>query len=85
MISKLLGLTPGGQFAARYLVFLGRDAKERLERNHWCISSVESKYELIQVALEIFRLDTMMRTVEPRLEIPEDSVDMRKALMGAVG
>ncbi len=48
-----------------------------MECRHRRVAPVEAKYKLVQIALEILRLNAVMRSVEPGLEVAKDSVDVR--------
>ena len=49
------------------------------------MASVDAKDKLVQIALEIRRLNAGMRSVEPGLEVANDSVDMRSNSMRSFG
>lgn len=54
-----------------------------MECRHRCVAPVEVQYKLVQIALEILRLNAVMRSVEPGLEVAKDSVDVRSNPMRA--
>ena len=47
-----------------------------MKRSHRRLAPVEAENKLVQIALEILWLNTVMRAIEPRLEVAEDPVDM---------
>lgn len=49
------------------------------------MAPVEAENTLVQIAREIPGFNSMMRTVEPGVQITEHSVDMRSDLMGSLG
>ena len=81
----LLWLTPVDQFGQGSRCVLGREPEQGLECRHRRIASVEAKDKLVQIALEILRLNAVMRSVEPGLEVAKDSVDRRSNSMRAFG
>lgn len=59
------------------MAFGGADSKQRLECSHWNLTSVESEYELVEVDLQIFRVNPVVGSQEPGLEVREDSMNVR--------
>ena len=74
----LLRLTPVGQRGQGERRFLGRDPEQGLECRHRRVAPVEAKDKLVQIALEILRLNAVMRSVEPGLEVTKDLADVRR-------
>lgn len=48
-----------------------------MECRHRPVVPVDAKDKLVQIALEILRLNAVLRSVEPSLEGAKDSVDVR--------
>src|SRR3984893_18315577 len=58
-----------------------RNPQNGVEGIHWIEAAVESKYELIEVGLQMTGLDTaVMGAIDPRLQIGKDKVDHRQML-----
>ena len=54
------------------------NSENRVERRHGVKTPVESKYIFIEIGLQMFRFDTtMMRSLDPRLQIAEDEMNHR--------
>ena len=73
----LLRLTPTDQFGPSERRFLGSEPEQGLECRHRRIAPVEAKDKLVPIALEILRLNAVMRSVQPGLEVARDLVDVR--------
>ena len=56
--------------------FAHSDPQEGLESGHRCFSAIETEDEFVEVSLQVFRVNSMMRTIEPCLEITESPVDV---------
>ena len=46
------------------------------ESGHRCFPAIETENEFVEVSLQVFRGNSMMRTIEPCLEIAESPVDV---------
>ena len=81
----LLWLTPVDQFGQGEWRFLGREPQQGLACRHRRMASVDAHDTLVQIALELLRLNAVMRAVEPGLEGAQDSVDRRSNSMRSFG
>ena len=62
---------------------LHRQAQDRIKPRHWVEAPIETEDVLIQVRLQVLRLDTpVMRSHDPRLQVRDDAVDDGKMLLG---
>ena len=57
--------------------------KKGLEGGHRSAASVEPERELVKVGLQVLALDPMVRTAQPRLEVPEHLMDAGEDDLGA--
>ena len=53
------------------------DLQHAVESDHRPEPPVEPEHELIEIALEVLRTDSVVRTQEPRIEISEDEMNHR--------
>jgi hypothetical protein len=59
-----------------------RNPQNGVEGIHWVEAAVEAKYELVEVGLQMMRLDpAMVGAIDPRLQIGEDKMDHRQVLL----
>ena len=56
-----------------------------MKGGHRGLAPVEAKDKLIQIARKMLGLNTVMRSVQPRLEIAEHAVDVGKASSSLAG
>ena len=49
------------------------------ESGHRCFPAIETENEFVEVSLQVFRGNSMMRAIEPCLEIAESPVDVCRA------
>jgi hypothetical protein len=63
---------------------LGSQAQECLKRCHGCFSAVETKDKFIEIISQVFRIDTVMSTVQPGLQIAEDPMNVQGVGFGMV-
>ena len=63
----LLRLTPVDQFGQGEWRFLGREPQQGLACRHRRMASVDAHDTPVQIALELLRLNAVMRAVEPSL------------------
>ena len=61
--------------------FPAGNPKKRLKCCHRCPAAIEAKDVLVQVALQILRLDPMVSAEQPGLQIAEHAMDMRRPLV----
>lgn len=57
------------------------DLQHAVESHNWPEPVVESKHKLVEIALQVFRANTVVRFQEPRIEIVENDVDHGKVLV----
>ena len=59
-----------------------RNPQNGVEGIHRVEAAIETKYELVEVGLQMTRLDpAMMGAIDPRLQIGEDKMDHRQMLL----
>src|ERR1700720_1817756 len=59
-----------------------RNSQNRVKGIHWIEATVETKYEFIEVGLQMTRFyPAVMSTVNPCLQIGENKVDHRQVLL----
>ena len=58
----------------------GGDLQNAVGRHHRPEPAVESKHELVEIALQVLRANTVVRSQEPRIEVPENDVNHGKVL-----
>ena len=61
--------------------FPAGNPKKGLKCCHRCPAAIEAKDVLVQVALQILRLDPMMRAKQPGRQIAEHAMDVRRLLV----
>jgi len=61
--------------------FPAGNPKKRLKCCHRCPAAIEAKDVLIQVALQIRRLDPMVSAEQPGLQIADHAMDVRRPLV----
>lgn len=59
----------------------GGNLQHTVETHHWPESPVESENELVEIALQVSRTDSVMRSQEPRIKISEYNVDHGEMLV----
>src|ERR1700682_6458927 len=58
-----------------------RNPQNGVEGIHWVETAVKPKYELVEVSLQMMRLNpAVMGAIDPRLQIGEDKVNHRQVL-----
>ncbi len=58
--------------------FARGDPQESLESGHRCFPAIETEDKFVEVSLQVFWVNSMMRTIEPCLEIAESPVNVRR-------
>ena len=53
----------------------GGNLQHAVESHHWPESPVESEHELVEIALQVRRADSVVCSQEPRIQVPENNVD----------
>ncbi len=59
--------------------------EQRLERGHRRASSIEAESELVEVGLQVLRIDAVMRAAEPGLEVAEHAMDAGRITRARAG
>jgi hypothetical protein len=59
----------------------GSDLQHAVESYHWPEPAIESEHELVEIALQVLRADPVVRSQEPRIEVPEDDVNHGEVLV----
>ncbi len=59
----------------------GGDLQHAVESHHRPEPAVESEHELIKIALQVLRADPVVRSQEPRIEVPKDDVNHGEVLV----
>ena len=57
------------------------DLQHTVESHHRPEPAVESEDELIEIALQVLRTHPVVRSQEPRIEVPEDDMNHREMLV----
>ncbi len=63
------------QFPVGRRLHPGGDLQHAVESNHRPEPAVESEHELVEIALQVFRADPVVRSQKPRIKVPEDDVN----------
>jgi hypothetical protein len=59
----------------------GGNLQHTVETHHWPESPVKSENELVEIALQVHRTDSVVRSQEPRIKISKYNVDHREMLV----
>ena len=59
------------------MIFLCGQSEQRLERGHGSLTPVKTKHEFIEIILQVFGINAMMSSVEPRLEVTQSPVNVK--------
>ncbi|MBA7677638.1 hypothetical protein ES703_85898 [subsurface metagenome] len=57
------------------------DLQHAVESHYRPEPAVESKHELVEIALQVLRLDPLVRSQEPCIKVPEDDVNNGEVLV----
>lgn len=57
------------------------DLQHAVESHHWSEPAIESKHELVEIALQVLRTDPVMGSKKPRIKVPEYNVDHGEVLV----
>ena len=73
VLRRLAHVAPAPNAAERRRRACGAEAKQRLERGHGLLPPIVSKDELVQVDLQLRSAHAVIRSDQPRLEVPDGS------------